>query len=137
MRESQDWVRFNTFINLAVWLQPEALGKLLASVLKSQPYGVNVDDVVEILGEVRKLDAIPAISKVFEGRWPLEDPGHSFSIKCILAIKDIGGESADKLLRDVATGDYPNTLKWHAAEELDITEELGFDEEEMLSSSDD
>lgn len=133
LRQSQDWVRFNTFINLAVWLNPGELGKLLVSVLKTRPYGLNVDDVVEILGEVREPDAISEISKVFEERWPSEDPGHSFSIKCIIAINDISGEDADKTLRGIATGNYPNVLKWHAAEELDITEELGFDEEEMLS----
>lgn len=50
-------------------------------------------------------------------------------------LAEIGTPDALRLLRGIATsapGEWPDPLRWHAAEELGIEDELGFDEDAML-----
>ncbi|MFF9691142.1 hypothetical protein [Streptomyces sp. NPDC014623] len=83
---------------------------------------------------------MPVISRVFEEEIDGDAPGYWLCKKCIAALGAVhfalqGARASDAadFLRQVATGDYPNQLKWEAAVELGIEDDLGFDEDEMTA----
>lgn len=127
------WLRFSRFANLAFHLHPDELAPLLIEgILAGEPAGT-IEDMVEMLGELNSAEAIPALANLVEIRRGQDSPYFPLCIKCIQAIGAIDAPSRDEVLRSIATGAYPDPLKWHAAEEVGMIEELGFDEDEMLN----
>lgn len=145
---SRRWHRFERFAAVAVHLHPDGLAEILLAALESgtrigrvaqgsqgvpeEARGVNAEDLVDMLGELRAPQAVVPLSLLLRGRRESDAPFFTFCTKVIQSLAEIGTPEARDVLRDVATGDWPKPLKWHAAEELGIEEELGFDEDEML-----
>ncbi|OEV29140.1 hypothetical protein AN219_18135 [Streptomyces nanshensis] len=132
LKEGGEYTLFSRFANLAVWLAPDGLDDVLIPVLKERPQGVLEEDLVDILGQLRAESAVPAIRDLIKSEKDRDSPYFSLTTKCIQALGEIGSDDGDETLREVATGEYPNVLKWHAAVELGIEDELGFEEDEML-----
>ncbi|MEU1694636.1 hypothetical protein ABZ590_25110 [Streptomyces hirsutus] len=135
-----DWQTVTTLANLARWVAPTGLTERLIPILEARPRGVNKEDLVEILGELESESAVPVIARVFEEELDGDAPGYWLCKKCIAALGAVhfalqGARTSDAadFLRQVATGDYPNQLKWEAAVELGIEDDLGFDEDEMTA----
>ena len=100
--------------------------------------GVNAEDLVEILGEVRAPEAVEPIRSLVQERRDFDWPFFSFCIKGIQVLGEISTPDALQFLRNIAAsepGTWPDPLRWYAADELDIVDELGFDEGQMLSGS--
>ncbi|RKN40341.1 HEAT repeat domain-containing protein [Streptomyces hoynatensis] len=133
---AEDWRRFRRFALLAGSIKPPGLAPVIREALDRTPTPaeVNREDLVEILGEIRDAAAVPTLLRFFEETWPKEAPFHSASVKSIQALGTIGTPEAQQALRGIATNDrYANPLRWYAAIELEIEDELGFDEDEMLN----
>jgi hypothetical protein len=62
-----DWVRVGKFANLAAPLRVEGLGEVLQEILDSAAAGVNEEDLVDILSEIREADAVDCLFRVAEG----------------------------------------------------------------------
>lgn len=138
LADTGDWRRFERLAGVAVHLHPDGLGPVLASVLATRAPGINTEDVVDMLGEVRAPEGVEPISSLVWDRKDADGPFYAFCIKAIQALGEIGGPEAEQFLRGIATdeaGVWPNPLRWHAAEELGIEEELGFDEDDMLGGA--
>ncbi|MFJ3805608.1 HEAT repeat domain-containing protein [Streptomyces sp. NPDC090073] len=140
MAGAGDWRRFERFAGVAVHLHPDGLAEILLSALQpSAPSGqdtagaprVNTEDVVDMLGELRAPEAVGPISRLLRDKRESDAPFFAVCTKIIHSLAEIGTPDARDVLREVATGSWPKPLKWHAAEELGIEEELGFDEDEM------
>lgn len=133
-----DWRRFERLASLALHLHPEGLGPVLAAVLVSGPPGVNTEDLVDLLGELRAPEGVEPVATLVRERKSTDGPYFTFSVKALQTLGEIGTPEAVEFLRSIATGDpatWPDPLRWHAAEELGIEDELGFDEERMLGGS--
>ncbi|WP_053743392.1 HEAT repeat domain-containing protein [Streptomyces sp. NRRL WC-3618] len=64
-----------------------------------------------------------------------DGPLYALCVKAIQSLGEIGTPEANRFLKGIATSEpsvWPAPLRWHAAEELGIEDELGFDEDEML-----
>ncbi|MFF5155335.1 hypothetical protein ACFY3N_03500 [Streptomyces sp. NPDC000348] len=136
--EAGDWRRFERLAGVAVHLRPDGLAPLLASVLVSRPSGVNTEDLVDMLGELRAPEGVEPISSLVREGKDTDGPFLSFCVKGIQALGEIGGAEAERFLRSVAVsepGTWPDPLRWHAAEELGIEDELGFDEDDVLGGA--
>ncbi|GAB2906909.1 HEAT repeat domain-containing protein [Streptomyces mayteni] len=128
-----DWPRFGRFVLLAAFVRPPGLGPVVRGVLERAPEGVNRGDLVEVLREIGDPEAVPVLLRYLDEVWPREAPFHSTGPKIVEALGAIDTADARRALRDIATGDrHPAPLRWYAAVELDIEDELGFDEDEML-----
>jgi hypothetical protein len=132
LRREGDLLQFSRLANLAVWLTPEGLSDVIVPVLQGGPEGAQQEDLVDILGQLRSDSSVPAIENLIEARKDREAPYFALTTKCIQALGEISSPQGDEVLRKVATGDYPKPLKWHAAVELGIEDDLGFVEDEML-----
>lgn len=132
LAQQSDWSRFNTLENIAADLSdvPD-LDRVLIDVVKSEEGAGYLEDHVEILGELANPTAVDAIIQVFTGREHSDGPSYSLCLKCIQALGNIGNPTAREFLRGIAEGDHPPRLKWEAAVELEIEDDLGFDEDEM------
>lgn len=133
-----EWRSFEKFSNLAVHTHPEGLAAVLIPVIVEGTARTNYEDLVEILGEVAtddgEPDAVPALHRLLTARLTTEGPGYWLCLKTVEALGAIGGPRAEEILHAVAVGDYPKPVKWQAAVELAIEDELGFDEGEMTGS---
>lgn len=130
-----DWRRFERLAGVAVHLHPEGLAPILVSVLASGEPGVNAEDLVDMLGELRASEAVEAISSLVRGRKDSDGPTYALCVKGIESLGEIGTPEANRFLKDIATSEpsaWPARLRWHAAEQLGIEDELGFDEDEVL-----
>jgi len=131
-----DWRTVEKFANLAVHTHPEGLAAILAPIVADGTAPTNYEDLVEILGEVadheRDAEAVPAIVRLLAARLPSERPAYALSLKAVRALGAIGGAEAEHALRAVADGaDHPGRVRWEAAVELGIEDDLGFDEDAM------
>lgn len=130
-----DWRSFEKFSNLAVDTHPGGLAAVIIPVIADGTAPANYEDLVEILGEAATDDAdpnaVPALHALLTARLPTEAPPYALCLKTLQALGAIGGRRAEEILRAVAVGDHPKVLKWEAAVELGIEDELGFDEDEM------
>ncbi|MDX3454230.1 HEAT repeat domain-containing protein [Streptomyces sp. ME02-8801-2C] len=130
-----DWRRFERLAGVAVHLHPDGLAPILTSVLASGARGVTAEDLVDMLGELRAPEAVEAISSLVQGRKDSDGPMYALCVKGIQSLGEIGTPEANRFLKGIATSEpsaWPAPLRWHAAEELGIEDELGFDEDEML-----
>ncbi|MFD4604885.1 hypothetical protein ACFWPQ_43585 [Streptomyces sp. NPDC058464] len=136
-----DWRRFERLAGLALHLHPEGLGPILATVLAARPAGpagVNTEDLVDLLGELRAPEGVAAVAALVRERKSTDGPYFTFCVKALQTLGEIGTPEAVGFLRGIATGDptaWPDPLRWHAAEELGIEDKLGFDEDRMLGGS--
>lgn len=134
-RDSRDWRRLERLAAVALHLHPDGLGPILAAVVASRAPGVNMEDLVDMLGELRAVEAVQPIGALLRERKDVDGPFYSFCVKGIQALGEIGTPEAHELLRGIAVGEpqeWPAPLRWHAAEELGIEDELGFNEDQML-----
>ena len=133
-----DWRRFERLAGVAVHLHPDGLAPVLASVLTSGVPGVNAEDLVDMLGELRAPEAVEVISSLVQGRKDSDGPLYALCVKGIQSLGETGTTEANRFLKGVATSDpsaWPAPLRWHAAEELGIEDELGFCEDERLGGT--
>lgn len=129
------WRRFERLAGVAVHLHPDGLAPILTSVLASRVRGVNAEDLLDMLGELQAPEAVAAVSSLVQERKDSDGPLYALCIKGIQSLGEIGTPEANQFLKGIATSEpsaWPAPLKWHAAEELGIEDELGFDEDEML-----
>ncbi|WP_371669794.1 hypothetical protein OG985_20420 [Streptomyces sp. NBC_00289] len=136
--DSGDFRRFERLAALAVHLHPEGLAPILVPLLASDAAGVNTEDLVDMLGELRAPESVDAISHVVREKRNADGPFYPLGIKGVQSLGEIGTPEAHQFLRGIATsgpGEWPDPLRWHAAEELGIEDELGFDEDEMLGGA--
>jgi len=83
----------------------------------------------------RDPEAVAALVRLLTARMPTEGPAYALSLKAVHALGAIGGTGAEQALRAVAEGvDHPSQVRWEAAVELGIEDDLGFDEDEMTGS---
>ncbi|MER5969443.1 HEAT repeat domain-containing protein [Streptomyces sp. NPDC002055] len=132
LAQRSDWSRFNTLENIAADLRdvPD-LDRVLIDVVRSGEGPGYLEDHIEILGELAHPAAVDDIIRVFTEREHSGGPSSGLRLKCIQALGSMGGPSARDFLRGIAEGNHPPRLKWEAAVELGIEDELGFDEDEM------
>jgi hypothetical protein len=133
---SGDWRTVEKFANLAAHTRPEGLAAVLAPIVADGTAPTNYEDLVEILGEVadheRDPEAVPAIVRLLTARMPTDGPAYALSLKALQALGTIGGAEAEQALRAIAEDDdHPSQVRWEAAVELGIEDDLGFDEDEM------
>jgi hypothetical protein len=131
-----DWRTVEKFANLAVHTHPEGLAAVLAPIVADGTAPTNYEDLVEILGEVsdheRDAEAVPAIVRLLTARLPSDGPAYALSLKAVQALGSIGGTEAEHALRAIAeAAEHPGPVRWEAAVELGIEDDLGFDEDEM------
>jgi hypothetical protein len=96
---------------------------------------VNREDLVDMLGELRAPEGVDAISALIRERKRSDGPFFPLCVKGVQSLGEIGTPDALALLRGIAMStpdEWPDPLRWHAAEQLGIEDELGFDEDEML-----
>ncbi len=129
---SGDWLSFNKLVNLAAYVRPPGPGELLCRALDSRAVSVNREDMVEILGELGDTASVGSIVRAIHSEYGTDGPHYNFCRRCPSALAAIGGDDARRKLSDVTGSGWPNVLRWYAAVELGIEEDLGFDEDEML-----
>lgn len=87
---------------------------------------------MDILGEIQDVSAVTCLSRVAK-RSVIEDaPAYWLCQKVIASLGEIGTPESLECVRRMTTQPWPNPVRWHAAVELEIEDELGFDEDQML-----
>ncbi|MFC8620516.1 hypothetical protein ACFT9M_29420 [Micromonospora purpureochromogenes] len=130
---SGDLRRFERYAVAATHLHPDGLGEIICDVLDAGDVGVNGEELVDILGEIRYLRGVPSIIGFMNRRLPSDRPYFTTAIKCVSCLGEIGSDEARKALRELTGPELPDPVRWHAAVELGMEDELGFDEDEMLN----
>jgi len=128
---TRDWRRVERFANLAAAVRAPGLGSVLCEILAADPYGLNKEDLVEILGEVGAVDCAPVIIQLVKDSLASDAPAYWLCQKAILALADLGTEESRRFLSSMTADSWPNPIRWHAAVALNVEDELGFDEDEM------
>jgi hypothetical protein len=124
MAEAREWARFGRFAAIGIYLHPVGLAPILLSVLALRVRGVNTEDLVGMLGELRSPEAVGPLARLLgerHGQDP-DNPGSqslSLSAACVRAMGEIGTPAAERELREIVSGDWPQELKEYAADELD------------------
>ncbi|SOD60134.1 hypothetical protein SAMN06297387_10225 [Streptomyces zhaozhouensis] len=135
LTNEEEWATFNRFALLAAEFAPPGLVDVLRPVLQAAPTAANQEGLVEILGDLADPAATSTVIAYFDRTWPQETPFYSSSVKALEALGAIGTEEAQSFLRSLAEDHgKPAPLRWYAAVELQIEDELGFDEDTMLAS---
>ncbi|MGW0881757.1 HEAT repeat domain-containing protein [Streptomyces sp. NPDC002671] len=127
-----NWTRVEKFANLAAPLRVAGLGEVLQEVLDSDAAGLNKEDLVDILGEIREAGAVTSLFRVAEGSVSKDAPAYWLCQKVIASLGEIGTPEALECIRQMTAQSWPDAVRWHAAVELGIEGELGFDEDQML-----
>ncbi|MER6640200.1 HEAT repeat domain-containing protein [Streptomyces microflavus] len=127
-----NWTRVDKFANLAAPLRAPGLGEALQEILESDAVGFNKEDLVEILGEIREADAATCLFRVAEGSVHSDAPAYWLCQKVISSLGEIGTPEALSQIRQMTAQAWPDVIRWHAAVELGIEDELGFNESQML-----
>lgn len=127
-----NWRRVERLANLAAPLQAPGLGEALRDILDADVPELNNEDLVDILGEVRATGAVASIFRVAERSVQADAPGYWLCQKVISSLSEIGTVEALGHLREMTAPSWPDVVRWHAAVELGMEEELGFNEDQML-----
>lgn len=130
--ESGDWRRLELLSAVAVHADPESVRDILPGVLDSGRPGMDREAFVDMLGEVRAVTAIPAVVRLARSSATDGGPYYSLTLRCIAALGEIDSTGARDALLELTASGWPDPVRWHAAVELGIEEDLGFDEDEML-----
>ncbi len=128
-----DWTSVGKFTNLAAPLRAAGLDEVVQGILDSGAPGCNAEDLVEILGEVGGGSAVACLFRVAERSVSEDAPAYWLCQKVIASLGEIGAPQAVECLRRMTASSWPDVVRWHAAVELEIEEELGFDEDRMLA----
>lgn len=129
---AENWTRVEKFASLAAPLRVEGLGEVLQEILDSGAAGLNKEDLVDILGEIREVGAVSSLFRVAEGSLSKDAPAYWLCQKVIASLGEIGTPEALGRIRQMTAQSWPDAIRWHAAVELGIEDELGFDEVQML-----
>ncbi|GAA3375486.1 hypothetical protein GCM10020367_43480 [Streptomyces sannanensis] len=127
-----NWARVGRFANLAAPLRVVGLGGVLQEIFDSDVQGSNEEDLVDILGEIQAADAVACLFRVAERSASKDAPAYWLCQKVISSLGEIGTPEALERIRRMTASPWPDAVRWHAAVELEIEEELGFDEDRML-----
>lgn len=127
-----EWRRVERLANLAAPLAAPGLADVLRKLIDAEVSGLNVEDIVEILGEVRAVHAAASIFRLLERSLNSDAPAYWLSQKIIFALHELDTVEADGYLWSMTRSDWPNPIRWHAAVALGVEEGLGFDEDQML-----
>ncbi|WP_158073112.1 HEAT repeat domain-containing protein [Streptomyces kebangsaanensis] len=128
-----NWSRVDTFANLAAPLRVPGLGEVLQEILDSGASGFNKEDLVEILGEIQATESVACLFRVAERSVREDAPAYWLCQKVIFSLGWIGTPEALERIRRMTVTPWPDVVRWNAAVELEIEEELGFDEDQMLT----
>ena len=60
-------------------------------------------------------------------------PAYWLCQKAIFSLSELGSDEAERYLREMTSDSWPDPIRWHAAVALCIEDELGFDEDSMVS----
>ncbi|MDX6740107.1 hypothetical protein [Actinocorallia sp. A-T 12471] len=131
----ENWRRVERLANLAAPLDAPGLGAVLCELVDRDVSGLNVEDLVEILGEIGAASSGVAIFRMLERRIASDGPAYWLSQKAILALGEFGTVESDGFLRKMTGKDWPDPVRWHSAVALGVEDDLGFDEDQMLGSS--
>ncbi|MFF4114700.1 hypothetical protein ACFY0P_14665 [Streptomyces sp. NPDC001714] len=85
-----DWRRFERLAALALYLPPEGLGPVLATVLAERPAGVNTEDLVDLLGELRAPEGVEPVAALVRERKSTDGPHFTFCVKALQSLGEIG-----------------------------------------------
>lgn len=121
MAEARDWARFGRFAAIGVHLHPVGLAPILLSVLALRVREVNTEELVGMLGELRSPEAVGPLARLlreYHGK-DTDQSSRSLSGACVRAMGEIGTPGAERELREIVTGDWPQELKECAADELE------------------
>ncbi|MGN9781221.1 hypothetical protein ACTMTF_07330 [Nonomuraea sp. ZG12] len=129
---ARDWRRVERLANLAAPLQAPGLGEVLREILDADVPGLNNEDLVDILGDIQATDAVACLFRVAERSVQTDAPAYWLCQKVIFSLGAIGTVEALDRVREMTAPSWPDVVRWHAAFELEIEEELGFDEDRML-----
>ncbi|MGV9321590.1 hypothetical protein [Streptomyces sp. NPDC003660] len=129
---AEHWSRVDKFANLAAPMRAPGLGEVLQELLDSEVDGFNKEDVVDILGEIQAEAAVGSLFRVAARSVVRDAPAYWLCQKVISSLGGINTIEAREVLRQMTATSWPPTIRWYAAVELGIEDELGFDEDEML-----
>lgn len=129
---SRDWNRFVLYANLAVHLHPDGLGEVISKALGAEGFNGVGEDLVDILGELNYEPGVPVVLQYLKRSIPGDSPYYSISEKCVHVLGELNSLDAKKALRELTSNSWPDPIRWHAAVELEIEDDLGFDEAIML-----
>lgn len=129
--DCRDLGKYHTLVNFAVHIKPPGLAEILIKLIKERDEKYLLEDVAEMLGELGSMEAVDALSSLLNERARFDAAEDALCLKCIWSLAAIDTEKSRASLMKIAIGNYPDLLKWHAAYELQIEEELGFDEDSM------
>lgn len=130
---SQDWRRVERLANLAAPLRAPGLGEALRDLLDASIDQLNNEDMVDILGEIRAVESVNSLFRLAERSVESDSPAYWLCQKVILSLSELDTEEANGYLRAMTATSWPRPIRWHAAVALEIEDELGFDEDQMLS----
>lgn len=74
----------------------------------------------------------PLPHRVADGSVGKDAPAYWLCQKVVSALGEIGTPDAFERIRQMTDQSWPDVVRWHAAVELGIEDELGFDEGRML-----
>lgn len=128
-----DWGKVGRFANLGAKLHAPGLGRVIMDLLEVNYAGLNEEDLVDILGEVRVVDAAGVIFRVVKRSLESDAPAYWLCQKAILALSELESDEANRYLSEMTTDSWPSPIRWHAAVALCIEDQLGFDEDSMMA----
>ncbi|MQS06334.1 hypothetical protein [Streptomyces alkaliphilus] len=128
----RDWRRVEKLANLAAPLRAPGVAAVLRELLDADIREVNNEDLVEILGELGAAEAAGSVFRAAKRLLESDAPGYWLAQKAVLSLGEIGTPEALECLRVMTLPSWPDVVRWEAAVELGVEEELGFDEETMV-----
>jgi hypothetical protein len=130
---SRDWRRVERLANLAAPLRAPGLGEALRDLLDANIAQLNNEDMVDILGEIRAVESGDSLFRLVERSVESDSPAYWLCQKAILSLSELDTDEANGYLHAMTATPWPRSIRWHAAVALGIEDELGFDENQMLS----
>ncbi|RAG82057.1 hypothetical protein DN069_29630 [Streptacidiphilus pinicola] len=133
-----NWARAGGLVNLAAALRVPGLGELLCGLVETgdvRPGGPNLEDAVDILGELQDEQAVGPLFRLVQRvvEAGTDAPAFWLCQKAVFSLAEIGTDEADARLIELTGEAWPGPVRWHAAVALGVEDELGFDEDELLN----
>jgi hypothetical protein len=115
-RHEDDWLMFEKYVIVAFWRPSSLYTNELCEVLRGRPEGINVEDIVDTLGEIRDPASIGCLEEViwWEPEW---DEYRHLAVKAVWALAAIGTPEALAVLRDSVSSEA-EPIREAAAQEL-------------------
>ncbi|MEU8795696.1 hypothetical protein [Streptomyces sp. NPDC048643] len=128
-----DWRRFERLACVALHLHPEGLGSILAGALEPGVRGVDAEELVDLLGELRAPEGVEPIRAILFERRTSDGPLYALCLKAVQALGEIGTPEALECLGAIATAipeEWPAVLRRYSAEELGLGRDVRVQPEE-------